>query len=614
MKFYCGSMFACDFVHAASKPVGAVLIIAAAIAVSFECSMDDVCGQSRISLTSTQDAHVDRRKSNVNFGDAAELEIKKSATEKGGRRCFLQFDLSRVKKPIRFAVLDCNIVDRTRTPIVVKSSDQRWQESRITWNNSPGEAAVIAEVPTLGGADMLVDVTASLQKAQRAKLPSVTFVLEAKQVTQKTIRVASRENGREELRPELMLEFENANDPLKTVVTYTETEKGAFAGLGLGEIAGQQPLGKYGGWKEWSLAPSGFFRTQQLDGYWMLVDPEGHAFFGLGLNSVRQVEALKLPRDVRAIGFNHMASWSDESIKKFPYTPRWNFILRFKNSDPEFKRNYLEKDLLPVFEPSFKPFVERIAAEAGKLRDNPWVLGHFTDNEIPFHKTVQLKESLRLPRKNAQHQAARKWLQNKYGHDVQSSNITIGDEREYMGVVVDHYYAIVTSALRKHVPNHLVLGERLHASAKFNPHVIEAAGKHCDVISINFYGRWAPSQSTLAMWREKGNKPFLITEFYTKATDSGLENKNGAGWVVPSQRERVQHFENFALRMLGTPHCVGLHWFRFVDDDGSNKGVFDGQFKPYQELQDSIKNASRQMYRLRSKQLFGNLDFNGSVK
>ena len=84
--------------------------------------------------------------------------------------------------------------------------------------------------------------------------------------------------------------------------------------------------------------------------------------------------------------------------------------------------------------------------------------------------------------------------------------------------------------------------------------------------------------------------------------------------TVAGQQERVHHFENFALNMLGTPHCVGLHWFRFVDDDGSNKGVYDEHFNPYQELQDSVRNISRQMYRLRSRQLFGNLDFNGSVK
>ena len=323
---------------------------------------------------------------------------------------------------------------------------------------------------------------------------------------------------------------------------------------------------------------------------------------------------MKLPQDIQAIGFNHLASWSDETIKNIPYTPRWNFILVFKNTTPELKRLYLDNDLMPVFEPTFPKFVDELASEAAKRQNDPWLLGHFTDNEIPFHKTIQLKESLKLPADNAQHQSAKTWLKKKHGKLIKPAKITEEDELEYMGFVADRYYQIVTKALRKHDPNHLILGERLHASAKYNPHVIAAAGKYCDIISINFYRKWEPSREVLAMWRDVGKKPFIITEFYTKAADSGLPNTEGAGWVVPSQKERVQHFENFALQMLAAPNCVGIHWFRFVDDDGSNKGVYNLRYEPYQALQGSMKNLSAAMYRLRSQQLFGNRDFNGRAK
>ena len=269
---------------------------------------------------------------------------------------------------------------------------------------------------------------------------------------------------------------------------------------------------------------------------------------------------------------------------------------------------------MPVFEPTFAPFVNRLASKAAKRKNDPWLLGHFTDNEIAFHKTIQLKESLKLPSNNAQHQSAKAWLKKKHGKLIKPSKITEEDELEYMGVVADRYFQIVTAALRKHDPNHLILGERLHASAKYNPHVIAAAGKYCDIISINFYRDWEPPREVMAMWRDTGKKPFIITEFYTKAADSGLKNSEGAGWVVPGQQERVQHFENFALQMLGAPNCVGIHWFRFVDDEGSNKGVYNLQYKPYQALQNSMKNFSGSMYRLRSELLFGNPDFNGRAK
>ena len=589
-------------------------LLSLALVVTSEFCAVDVSAQSRETLPATQDAYVDRKESTKNFGTNDELTIKKSKTGKRDRRCFFQFEVPTKNQSIQLAVLDCTITSTADAGVNVGVTAANWRESQINWDNFKGRVTRVKKVPALGGGHLLVDVTKAVQKARKADLKSLTFVLEASKASKATLRIASRENAVPEERPRLLVEFENDEDPFQTSITYTKTEKGTFAGLGLTTSSGEQSLGRFGGWENWQLEKSGFFHVEQLDDHWTLVDPNGHAFFGFGLNSVTEVDALQLPQDIQAIGFNHFGSWSDETIKNIPYTPRWNFIVRFKNKTPELKRNFLENDLMPVFEPKFESFVNRLASKAAKRQNDPWVLGHFTDNEIPFHKTIQLKESLKLPAKNAQHQAAKIWLRKKHGRRVRASDITEDDELEYMGFVADRYFQVVTTALRKHDPNHLILGERLHASAKYNPHVIAAAGKYCDIISINFYRDWQPPGKVLAMWRDVGKKPFLITEFYSKAADSGLANKNGAGWVVPDQQGRVQHFENFALQMLGTPHCIGLQWFRFIDDEGSNKGVYTANYEPYEQLQDSMKKVTRQLYRLRSKQLFGNLDFNGKVK
>jgi len=458
-----------------------------------------------------------------------------------------------------------------------------------------------------------VDVTDAVRKAQEANIKLLTLALSAAEVTKKTLEIASDESEVLEERPRLVLEFKGDSDAIGTSIHYSDSERGVFAGISPGTISGSEPLGKFGGWKRWKSKSTGFFRTEKIDDYWMMIDPQGYAFFGFGLNSVKETPKLKLPRDIKAIGFNHVASWSDETFPKIPFTPRWNFLQTFKNITPEIKRDYLEKDLMPVFDPRFQAFVEKRARRASAYKKNPWVLGYFTDNEVPFHRTIQLKESLKLSKNNALHIAAKQWLQKKHGGRYRSTDITEEDELQYMGFLVDHYYRVVTSALRKNDPNHLILGERLHASAKYNPHIIQAVGKYSDVISINFYRDWAPPQKVRAMWREKGKKPFLITEFYAKAGNSGLANENGAGWVVPTQKERVQHFENFAMQMLGTPNCIGMHWFRFIDDEGSNKGVFDANYQPYQQLQDSMKNLSSGLYRLRSQQLFGDLDYQGKA-
>jgi hypothetical protein len=49
-----------------------------------------------------------------------------------------------------------------------------------------------------------------------------------------------------------------------------------------------EDLDKYGGWKKSpELEATGFFRTQQIDGKWWLVDPEGHLFFSSGVDVVQ---------------------------------------------------------------------------------------------------------------------------------------------------------------------------------------------------------------------------------------------------------------------------------------------------------------------------------------
>ena len=588
------------------KPlIAAILVIQAFAPVAF--------AQSNLTLPVKQAAHINGREKQTNFGDANILEIKKSKTGKQDRICFLQFDLSKSKSAVESAVLECTIRKPTTTPMLIGASQSDWRESRITWDRRLTKVALVTRVPAMGGGNLLVDVTDTVKKAQKANVKLLTFVLSAAEVTKKTFEIVSDESRVSQERPRLMLSFKGS-DAIPMSIHYTDTENGKFAGISPGKITDRESLGKFGGWKKWRTKSTGFFRTVKVDDYWMMVDPEGYAFFGFGLNSVRETPKLKLPQDIKAIGFNHMGSWSDESIRNIPFTPRWNFMLEFKNITPAVKQNYLEKDLLPVFDPRFQPFVEKMARKAAAYKNNPWVLGHFTDNEIPFHKTIQLKESLRLPNNNPIHIAAKKWLQKKHGRRHKLTNISEEDELQYMGFLVDRYYQVVVSALRKNDPNHLILGERLHASAKYNPHIIEAVGKYSDVISINFYRDWAPPQNVRAMWRDKGKKPFLITEFYAKAADSGLENENGAGWVVPTQKERVQHFENFAMQMLGTPNCIGFQWFRFVDDEGSNKGVYNSRFQSYQRLQNSMKNVSGGLYRLRSQQLFGDLDYQGKAK
>ena len=122
--------------------------------------------------------------------------------------------------------------------------------------------------------------------------------------------------------------------------------------------------------------------------------------------------------------------------------------------------------------------------------------------------------------------------------------------------------------------------------------------------SLNWYNQWTPDPKIMDEWVTwMGDKPFMVTEWYAKGMDSGLNNKAGAGFSVPTQQERAWYYENFTLGLLKQKGCVGWHWFRYQDHlvgtpRSSNKGIVNNEFQPYPDLVESMRNINTQAYDL----------------
>ena len=154
---------------------------------------------------------------------------------------------------------------------------------------------------------------------------------------------------------------------------------------------------------------------------------------------------------------------------------------------------------------------------------------------------------------------------------------------------------IVHRVLKKYDPDHLYLGSRLHGGAK---HIREGGGSGRKALRCNFHQllRFLDVVTKISPTGKAGaDKPFIITEFYTKAEDSGLSNATGAGWLVHTQKDRGIHYQNFIIGLLRSDNCVGWSWFKYQDNDptakgvdpsnlNSNKGCFDNDYTPYGEL------------------------------
>jgi hypothetical protein len=394
-------------------------------------------------------------------------------------------------------------------------------------------------------------------------------------------------------------------------------------------------LDQYGGLLARKEKATGFFYPKKIGDRWWLVDPQGCLFlhkavvavsplggpsaetafkekFGSDSNWVASASSL-----LHSNGFNGLGAWSDterlrQASQPLVYTRIWDFMSRYgqKRGGTYQQSGHIgyPQDCIFVFDPEFEKFCDNYASQLAKTKDDPWLLGHFSDNEMPFKRDA-IVHYLQLPEPDPGHQAARAWLQVRHGPQAAVKDITEQDREDFLALVTDRYYRIVSSAIKKYDPNHLFLGSRFHGGELNYPEVFKAAGAYVDVMAVNYYRAWTPSQEKLAMWSRESGRPILITEWYVKGVDSGLPNNSGAGWIVKSQGDRGLFYQNFTLALLESKVCVGWHWFKYGDNDpsepntdpsnrDSNKGIVTFRYKPYSALLEAMKPLNDRVYAL----------------
>jgi hypothetical protein len=400
-------------------------------------------------------------------------------------------------------------------------------------------------------------------------------------------------------------------------------------------LAPDAGLDRFGGLLARTEKATGFFHTTKIGGRWWLVDPDGGLFLNAGVASVKTIAApgaeLALEKNfanksgwaaasaelLRTNGFNGTGAWSEDDFlsaaqPRLAYTKLLGFMAGYgkQRGGTHMQPGHLgyPNDCIFVFDPQFEKFCDDYAKPLAANKNDPWLLGYFSDNEMPFPKHA-LANFLALPEADAGHVAAEKFLQSRHSAKATARDVTAQDEKDFLGIVAAKYFSTVAHAIIKYDPNHLFLGSRFYAVDIAKPELFRACGPFVDVVSMNYYRAWTPDAATMQLWSRESGKPVLITEWYAKSADSGLANTGGAGWLVKSQRERGMFYQNFALGLLESKVCVGWHWFRYSDNDpdekgvdpsnrDSNKGIVNNRYEPYAPLLDAMKPLNERIYSL----------------
>lgn len=377
-------------------------------------------------------------------------------------------------------------------------------------------------------------------------------------------------------------------------------------------------LSRYGGWTDRKVEARGFFYTKKVGGRWWLVDPDGCLFISIGLCSVNQSGvdeamldekfgsgeqwAVATGRMLKHYGFNTLGCWSDWQVfrstsQPMVYTPRWNFMLTYKNQrDARNGERGYPNECMPVFDVEFERFCDEHAGQLAATRDDPWLLGHFSDNELPFRPDA-LANYLSLPKQDTGYKAARRWWDDRR-RTLGKREIDRADQEAFMEYLSRRYYSIVSSAIKKYDANHLYMGSRIHGRT-ISPPVFKGARGCVDVMTVNYYHRWSAEQGRLKEWVRCAGVPYIVSEWYAQSVERPDAGVSGAGFCVKSDRDRGLFYQNLTLGLIENGGCVGWHWFKYGGDGpGFHKGVVDRGYDPHTEMLDVMGEVNSRVYRL----------------
>ena len=388
---------------------------------------------------------------------------------------------------------------------------------------------------------------------------------------------------------------------------------------------------------------TGRFYTKKIDGRWWIIDPEGYIHYERGFTSFRQGTSDRNKAAFMQRYGGNVQKWIAESWQEFAEmgfhstgafcTGNYDELIRYNKANPDkplilcpsfsFLNQFKSQAKLSypggnseyraglVFNSEWPAWCKEYVRSSAfdPYRDDPNCLGFFSDNEIIFNSNsiVLLKVFLALEDDNDPAKKAAVDFMVSRGHGADPVNVSTRLGQEFAGLCAEKYYSAVRAAIDEYAPGLLYVGSRLNGVPSYIPDVIQAAGRYCDIVSINYYSRWAPElDSAVQDWDRWAGKPFMVTEFYTKAVeDSDLSNNSGAGWCVRTQADRAYWYQHFTLGLLEAKNCIGWTWFKYQDDDypdnsnkPANKGFYDNSYEVFPILAKFARQINFNVYDL----------------
>lgn len=382
------------------------------------------------------------------------------------------------------------------------------------------------------------------------------------------------------------------------------------------------------------------FSIQESNGISWLVKPDGTRFFSMGVCCVGAgVSRTEFDPDNPGYAswqwYTNSAEWAGTTVRRLG---SWGFTTIGAWSDFHLLRQCTNSTLLfaPVlhigstagapwwdmWDPKIVARMDEVARDQiQSFRDDPRVIGYYTDNEMGWWNATLFKMTLEQAPSSSQRRRLIELLHQTYHDDwaqllkdfepeaaanwqeleqhgmlfLRTGGRGIRVMRQFLGLLAERYYALVREIIRKHDQRALIFGDRYQSF--FYPEVARAGARYLDAVSSNVNASW--NDGTIARFyldtlHALARRPILVSEFYMAAAENRSGNKNNRGVypVVNSQQERADGYRNTVLAALRSPFVIGADWFQYFDEpthgrgDGENFnfGLVDIYDQPYEPL------------------------------
>lgn len=365
-------------------------------------------------------------------------------------------------------------------------------------------------------------------------------------------------------------------------------------------------LDSYGGTTQLKGKKTGWFHLEELDGRTWFITPDGNAFFPVSLSHIYTGDSQPTVRklyggdkdawvekwfdQMRSLGFNCALSGATSQCRdpqgyvnvekvealyrreSFPYAVGL-FLVPHPN---ELEKGQERPD---IFAPAYREWVEALVADVcARHADDPLMMGYYHG----FGSFVRPES----------------WIDTIPSLDGEAPL------HENIRKIAVHLYSMVHDEIRRHDPNHLILGPYVKEDS-FDLETWKALEPYVDVLSPQHFNR----DISFAEQREATGKAVLVSDEESgHIFEASRQNPHS---VTPEHKGRVysllldRHLQD--SNVCGVNFCATLYDLDggpLMDQMGMMEGLYDWDGNPKPGLVEAVRQANQEIYE-RATQPYG---------